>query len=509
MTPEVFPSLSSWEAVASALPAAWMQGARWFRHKSDPITRIAFRDGLDLTPHAAPCSGRVALLVVAVEMASGHSGLYQVPIHLEPGEGKAGSFPVEGGWSVREAVDLPAFHTAVRRLMDTGASLDGARGVFRFERYPVKAPYQSRPLAQTSSNSLVLVKGDDVLKYIRGLEPGVSPELEMNRFLALRGDFVNLPPLTGAVSWLPAEGGECTLAIAQRFVENTGDLWAWTQDFLKSFLDALPPGEDPAEETFVTKRCREYLDQTARLADVLADLHRTLQSTPDDPAFAPQPVTPADLGVWSAAMRSGAESVFERIGRLAPGEGPILRDFFERFPSMRERALEAFGRLSGLDPSGWVKCRVHGDFHLGQALKTVDDFVLMDFEGEPLKAQDQRVARYSPFKDVAGLLRSYNYAAWAALFDWMERHGAETPPPRAETAVLWWNAKVEGVFRRRYLTSAGIAPSAGVDALLALLKLEKAVYELDYEINNRPGWLRIPVSGIGACLQEVFSDERT
>ncbi|MBP7865383.1 MAG: hypothetical protein KA419_05480 [Acidobacteria bacterium] len=497
----------SWEAVVGALPAGWMQAARWFRHKSDPIVSIAFHDGVDLTPHAAPCTGRVALLVVSVGMESGRSGLYQVPVLLGPAPGGDGGFPVEGGWAVREAVDVPAFHTAVRRLMDAGTELRGLRGTFRFERYPVKAPFQSRPLAQTSSNSLVLVKGDDVLKYIRGLEPGVSPELQMNRFFALRGTFVNLPPLTGALSWLPAEGGECTLAIAQRFVESSGDLWAWTQDFLKSFLDALPPGEGPVEADVVTERCREYLDRTTRLAEVLADLHRTLQSAPDDPAFAPQPVTPSDLGAWSAAMRSGAEAVFERIARLAPGEGPILRDFFDRFPSMRERALEAFGRLAGLDPAGWVKCRVHGDFHLGQALKTPDDFILMDFEGEPLKSQDQRVARYSPFKDVAGLLRSYNYAAYAALFDWMERHGADTPPSRAESAVLQWNAGVEAVFRRRYLASAGVAPSAGLDAFLALLKLEKAVYELDYEINNRPGWLRIPVSGIGSCLREVFSDE--
>jgi maltose alpha-D-glucosyltransferase/alpha-amylase len=182
-----------------------------------------------------------------------------------------------------------------------------------------------------------------------------------------------------------------------------------------------------------------------------------------------------------------------------------MRDFHEHLPEIRRQIPDAFRRLAALRLDGWIKCRIHGDFHLGQVLLVGDDCFVMDFEGEPLKAAAQRVAKYSPLKDVAGLLRSFHYAMYAALFDWEERHPLSREAFRAlECRLAEWNRSVEQIFRDTYFAEMGWTESSELSEFLTVLKLEKAVYELDYEINNRPAWLPIPVSGLRACLIEIF-----
>lgn len=503
------PAWPSFAQAASAFPAEWLQAARWFRRKSDPVREVHLLDALELTGGGPAAVERYGLLILNVVFQSGQTALYQMPVRVGSNGGAAGgdgTFPAGPDFFVQEATSLPAFNTEILRLMETNRTVPGVCGTFHFESYPLKGLRQCEALAQTSSNSLVLVRGGTVMKYLRGLDPGISPELEMNRFFATHGDFTSLPPLTGSLTWRHG-GEEYTLAIAQGFIANEGDLWSWTLDFLKSLLNELPPGEDPVPAGIIQAASRHYLQQTGRLARLLARMHHTLASGGGGPAFAPEPVTSQDLQAWGDGMIRTAQEIFGRIGALAPGDTPLLQDFFRSFPSLRQRSLEALGRLSRLDPHGWIKCRVHGDFHLGQALKAGEDFYIIDFEGEPLRAAGERTVRYSPLKDVAGLLRSYNYAVYAALFAWQEKTGAAgTAFQWAEDALLRWNASVEKVFWSEYLAAAGEAVTPGRQALLAVLKLEKAIYELDYEINNRPAWLKIPVSGIGACLAEVLHE---
>jgi maltose alpha-D-glucosyltransferase/alpha-amylase len=496
----------SWDAALSALPTDWLRSRRWFQAKSDNILGVQCLDVLDLTPYAPPPAGVVALVVAAVEMADGTVDRYLLPLALEPAgtppEDEA--FPLSGEWQVREALGVPAVHTALLRLMEARKEVSGRSGVFRGEAFPVRALRQSRPLAQTSTNSLVLVKGDVVIKYFRRLQPGESTELEMNRFLLTHGDFEHLPPLTGAVGWRDRTGTEHTLLMAQLYVESAGDLWHTTQEFLGGVLDELAVRPTADQAAVLAARSESYFRGVRRLAEILAHLHRTLAAAGTDPRFAPEPIGEKDLDAWSRWMSGNARAIFERIVPLAPGEGPEMRDFFRRFPRLRERILSAFSQMTQLRPEGWIKCRVHGDFHLGQVLDTGADFLLMDFEGEPLKAASLRAAKYSPLKDVAGLLRSYNYAIYAALFAARERyHLSEEAYSAWEELLHFWNRRVETIFLDAYWPAAGLARTSDAAAFLALLKLEKAVYELDYEINNRPGWLPIPMSGIGKCLDEV------
>ncbi len=497
-----------WDGLAAAVPPRFFQGARWFRHKADPVRQSRFFDGVDLTPFAPAGRDRLLLALLRVELASGAEALYQAPFRLMEsgagGEETDDAFPV--GWQGAAAVDAvgsDAFQTAFRRLMDEGATLPGRHGRFRFERLPDRAPRQCRSLAATSTNSLVLVRGDDVVKHLRCLAPGMSPELEIGRFFAARGASPHVPPLTGACSYLGDDGQEFTLAVSHRFIENEGDLWEWTQAFLQGYLPACADSPAPADGA-APPSSLGYLEQTAALAEVLAAVHRALGQDGGDPAFRPEPVTREDLGQWADRMRRSAGAVFDRVAALpAPAAGPV-GEFLARLPAVRAEVLAAFAALPGLDPDGWVRGRVHGDFHLGQALKTRNGFVIMDFEGEPLADPAQRRQRHSPYKDVAGLLRSYNYAAFAALFAWRDAGPpvAEARWEKARNDALAWNRAVEKVFRQRYDQAAGMAPTPDLDRLVSALKLEKAVYELDYEINNRPSWVEIPLSGIEACLAD-------
>lgn len=497
----------AWTAAVAALPAEWFRTARWFQAKAEPVRSIRLVDVLDLSPVLPPGNRRLSIALVEVAAGGGAPELYLLPLCLEPagGLGPGATFAVGAGWTVREALDEPVLHAVMIRLMREGLTLAGGRGTFHFESFPSPLWRQVQPLAQNSTNSLILIKADVVCKFIRRLPTGQSPELEMSRFFAAAGTFLNLPPLEGALSYRDVDGREYTLAIARRYVENQGDFWHGTLRFLSHWLH-LPaetqPGtgmEPPLEDD------SGYLNRVRRLAQVLAAMHRTLSAEGLAAAFAPEPIIPADLAGWCCTMGADAAAILDKIASLDPGWHQALRDFHEGLPEMRRQILAAFNRLTGLQPEGWIKCRIHGDFHLGQVLLVGDDCFVMDFEGEPLRTSAQRVAKYSPLKDVAGLLRSFHYAMYAALFDWEERHSPSREAFRAqECRLAEWSRSVEQVFRETYFAEMGWIEDSGLSAFLAVLKLEKAVYELDYEINNRPAWFPIPCSGIKACLKEIL-----
>lgn len=497
----------AWTVAVAALPAEWFRAARWFQAKAETVRSIRLVDVLDLSPLLPPGDRCLAIALVEVAAGDGSPELYQLPLCLEPdrGTGPEPSFSVGAGWTVREALEEPALHAVMIRLMGEGCTLAGGRGTFHFESFPPPLWRQVHPLAQNSTNSLILIKADVVCKFIRRLPAGQSSELEMNRFLAAAGSFQNLPPLEGALSYRDASGGEHTLVIARRYVENQGDFWHGTLHFLSHWLHLLTETRPESGTEPPFKDTSSYLDRVRRLANVLATMHRTLTAEGLEAAFAPEPITQADLARWSGAMAAGAAAILDKIASREPGSHPVMRDFHEHLPEIRRQIPDAFRRLAALRLDGWIKCRIHGDFHLGQVLLVGDDCFVMDFEGEPLKAAAQRVAKYSPLKDVAGLLRSFHYAMYAALFDWEERHPLSREAFRAlECRLAEWNRSVEQIFRDTYFAEMGWTESSELSEFLTVLKLEKAVYELDYEINNRPAWLPIPVSGLRACLIEIF-----
>ena len=308
------------------------------------------------------------------------------------------------------------------------------------------------------SNSSVVFGERLALKLFRKLEPGINPDLEMLRFLTAH-EFPNIAPLYG---WYEYEGEAlaATLAIAQQFVVDGRDGWELA-------LEEIPHRPDV------------FLGRIAGLGRATARLHSVLATDAGDPAFSPQEPSSEFLNLLNATLDDQLEKVFGRLRDDDPNVAPIVGMEQE----VRERiTLPLHGSIGGRS------IRIHGDYHLGQTLYTEDDWTLLDFEGEPARPLSARRQKRSPLRDVASMLRSFSYATWAVKL----QRGLEAPSDFEERA--------RAAFLDAYFTEVepALLPAgeAQVSSLLATLELEKALYELQYELDNRPDWVPIPVAGI-------------
>jgi trehalose synthase-fused probable maltokinase len=322
----------------------------------------------------------------------------------------------------------------------------------------------ARMIESEQSNTSVVFDDQLILKVYRRLEAGINPELEMLRFLGERG-FENVPALHG---WYAYQGrpAESTLGILQEFVAGGLDGWELA-------LDELAEAPD------------RFLARLRRLGEVTGTMHTVLASDPNDPNFAPEEPSLEALGLLTATIDEEIARAFLDLPDDVEALEPIRARGEEVRELLRQRTYSgAAGRI----------VRDHGDFHLGQTLWSDDDWVILDFEGEPARSLAERRRKRSPLRDVAGMLRSFAYAASAVEY----LRGTETP--------LGWEERARSEFLGGYLQSVdpSIVPpgSEAFDKLLSVFELEKAVYELRYELNMRPDWLPIPVAGILRILEE-------
>jgi|SRR5579862_273659 len=347
--------------------------------------------------------------------------------------------------------------------MRSTLKLQGTEGVIDFQPAAGFAQLSQdigvgRLVSSEQSNSSVVFGEELILKVFRRLEPGVNPELEVLRFLGEHG-FENAPALVG---WYEYSGGPltATLGLLQEFVAGTVDGWELALDEIA----------DTPER---------FLDRLPRLGEVTAQLHNALGSDAGDAAFCPEEPSVEALGLLTA-------TVDEEIGRVFLS----LAEDDERLAPIAGRGEEVREQLRFLTHAGSTGrvIRTHGDFHLAQTLVSGDDWVIIDFEGEPARTIAERRRKRSCLRDVAGMLRSFTYAASSTEL----LRGASVPGDWEERA------------RRRFLDSylATIDPTllpagdAAIERLLAVFELEKAVYELRYELDHRPDWVGIPVAGI-------------
>jgi maltose alpha-D-glucosyltransferase/alpha-amylase len=344
------------------------------------------------------------------------------------------------------------------------------------------------------SNTTVALGHQLFLKGYRRLRAGLNPEVEIGCFLTEVARFPNSVPVAGHVEYASADGTVMTLALLQGYVENQGDGWSYTLDYLERFLDqcrtATAPG--PAAEAH-----GGYLALMQTLGRRTAELHRAFAAASGDPAFNPEPLARRDLAAWVKQVREEAAATLDLLGhrraRLSEAEGAAADTVLARRREILERiGTHAPGHVEAL------KTRYHGDYHLGQVLLAQNDFVVIDFEGEPARPLAERRAKHLPLKDVAGMLRSFNYAAYTAL----GRLTAERPEDfaRLEPHARGWEAEAARVFLGAYeeTTRGSGLYGAWEEArgLLELFTLEKAFYELRYELANRPDWAHIPLRGI-------------
>ena len=479
------------EAVQQALPG-YLPTQRWFGDKAREIDAVEIVAAFDIPGLAIPA----AFAVIEVAFRGGGGVRYGMPLAVNPthGAGVVCTVTLDGEQAfVRDALLEPGFRAWVLELLiaadarQTGAGrllIDRPeRNRLRLEKLRSAA---SRVLGAEQSNSSLVFGNDVFVKLFRRLQPGVNPDVELTRFLTVKAGFEHTPPVLGSIAYESPEGDSTVVAVAQEFVESVGDGWAFVIAMLERHIGA---GESPNSGA-------ESKEVARRLGEITAHMHLALARDPWDDELAPESIRMDDTERWRAGYLEMLDAVAAGIRRaqstMEPRTAELAGAFLELSSGLRGRA-EAFDRLLGR-----AKTRVHGDYHLGQLLCTADrDFAVIDFEGEPQRPIAERRLKTSPLKDVAGMLRSFAYARGtvAAKLD------AENDGRAAD--LVGWERLMRTDFLDAYLrTAAGggatFLPSspADIQAAVAAWELDKAVYEVQYELNNRPEWLWIPLSGM-------------
>jgi maltose alpha-D-glucosyltransferase/alpha-amylase len=355
-----------------------------------------------------------------------------------------------------------------------------------------------RRLNVEQSNTSVVVGEAAMLKAYRRVQRGPQPELEIARFLDAVG-YRNTPALLGYLEYEHPAAELVALAIVQQFVESQGDAWGVTLAYLERFFDLRKNMEAATRpDDYHTI----FLERARTLGQRTAELHRAFATPIGDPAFDPEPTTADDLDAWVAQARATAETALAALERERERVPAELRAAGDALLARRD-AIFARIAVPSLGDATVMKTRFHGDFHLGQVLVITDDFMIVDFEGEPGREAAVRRRKSSPLRDVAGMLRSINYAAVAGVRGLATDRAEDT---RAlEPLAHDWERRSAAAFLEGYrntIAGCGSYPSQPDQAqrLLELFVLEKAFYEISYELANRPSWLRIPLEGIRAIL---------
>ncbi len=390
------------------------------------------------------------------------------------------------------------------RWMRTGFALGETGDVLRFsgtqalDAFPeTTGDVPIERLGREQSNTSLLIGDRMILKAYRKLQAGVHPEIEVGRFLTERAGYEHAPAYCGSLEQVDAAGTPVALVVVHELIRNQGDGWSFTIDYLDRYLESAEgwTGDFADEEA-------PYLDYT-QLAHTLgtrtAELHRAFSVATDDPAFRPEKIDARDLAAWSQGLARQAAAAREALEKTG---GNASADVDERIGAVLGSwdAVESLARSLIPRDVDTLKSRYHGDYHLGQVMVAASDFYIIDFEGEPARPLAERRLKHSPLRDVAGMLRSFSYAASTGLF----RVAARARPDVVEAVRPWvrrWEQAAKCAFLDGYRAAIGDCPSYPAEAdteqrLIDLFVLEKALYEIKYEAANRPSWLKIPLQGI-------------
>ncbi|HEX9534801.1 MAG TPA: malto-oligosyltrehalose trehalohydrolase, partial [Stellaceae bacterium] len=494
----------------SALPD-FLQRQRWYPAKNSDTPRVELSALLPF-----PVFGVPTAIAVWQVTPPGQSPLHLfVPLALVPEEqaDPAQAIAADTSYGSRkmrvvEAFSVDAFVRAwIDLLLGGGGEVSGAlrlrtgrTGHLARAGLEAGGGWAIRRGSAEQSNTSIRIGDGAILKVIRKLESGVHPELEVGRFLTETAGFTATPSLLG---WAELDSaalghgalghGAVTLSILQTFVPNEGDGWSWV-------LELLARGAGSGTGDI------EALDEAAswlgRLGRRTAEMHAAFETDTDDPAFRPEPVVASDIRSWVAAAQATARHALDGLAdatRLAPQARGLAEALLVRRDEVAERLQTMLGEVPA-----FAKTRHHGDYHLGQALATGRDAVIIDFEGEPLRPLGERRAKHAAPRDVAGMLRSLAYAAAA------EERGL--PPDLSSTEreavqghLAAWEAQASQAFVDAYFEAArggGFCPQhrADADRVVRFFMLEKALYEIAYELAHRPDWVVIPLRGVLALL---------
>jgi maltose alpha-D-glucosyltransferase/alpha-amylase len=483
---------------------------RWFAAKGRKVDDIRWSESAEwITPEGG---WLMAFLDIVIENAPGQRYFFPLSIAWET----RGYDPMEtlGGVSfarvrskdrvgvVYGAFANPAFPRALVRAMGEGKDVPFGQGRLRFSGtrlYPELAKWINEDVrvpAMEQSHTGVYFGNKLYLKGYRKVEPGINPEVEIGRFLTDASPYPHIAEVGGVVEYVEPDGAATALVLLQRFVENQGDAWSYTVDYLQRTVAQPVHDPQPAEEAASGGPFDFYAAQAHLLGMRIGELHRAFAATTGDPAFDPEPVVAEDVVAWRDAVAADLARTLDALAQRVLPETVAAEA--ERLLAARA-ALEARIRADTAPAPGLTRTRYHGDLHLGQVLRVQADFVIIDFEGEPARTLDERRRKHSPLRDVAGMLRSFDYAAETVIARLGADH-AERIEPLRQAAHAWAVAARQAFVAGYREAAAGVssvpASPDATDQLVELFVIEKALYELRYELDNRPEWVGIPLRGL-------------
>ena len=520
-------------ALEAILPG-FLRHRRWFSGKGRPLRSAIITESIPVTHDGC----RSYLALTQIDYLASDPEMYLIGLSFASESQAAQALSqdgrsilarletAEGSGVLYDAVHDRGFVIALLDLIDREDQISGPKGrvlAIQTEKFDELRgqgmPVEPRVMGVEQSNTSVVFGERLILKLFRKLDVGTNPDLEIGRFLSEHG-FFNTPPVAGALELRSTDLEPRTLGILQRFVPNRGDAWKYTLETLSHTLKqvsaegnqiySLPVpdvgplqliGQEPPSG--LLRLAGSYLHSARLLGERTAQLHLTLNSSDNNPAFSPEPFSPDYQESVYRAMRTMATSILAMLQAHLQRIPTAERNQAKLLLRREDELLDSYRVVLGT-PIDAGRIRIHGDYHLGQILFTGDDFVIIDFEGEPARSLAERRIKRSPLRDVAGMLRSFDYAAHTAL---LGISGTASEKHALNHFVQGWLAWVAAVFLDAYLATcygARFLPAdrGQLETMLDLFQFDKAVYELGYELNSRPTWVGIPISGITRILDQ-------
>jgi len=514
----------------------YMPHSRWFRSKALEIKRVRLTDTIPVSHDAEG----PYLTLANVEYVKGEEETYLLPLALGPkhhsdhspahqphtmlAQVRLGGRNGGGEGVIYDATEDPAFAKDLleiigrrRRVRGEAGELIGGIASGYHADGGLEHIMEPRLLKVEQSNSSIAFGERYILKLFRRPDSGVSPDLEVGRFLTERAKFKHTAPLAGWLEYRVGRAEPRTIAVLSGYVHNHGDAWEYMGRELKRYferaatraeiirapkkpLSALIGDEAPDAEA--QAMIGADIDAARLLGRRIAELHLALASDKDDPAFAPEPLSQFHVRSMYQSMRNMMGANFRLLSERQAAIPAQLKPQIARMMAHQERIATVFDALLKRKGMTAALIRTHGDLHLGQLLHTGKDFVIIDFEGEPARTLSERRRKRPAMRDVAGMIRSFHYAAFGRLFEEVRsRTLGERDFAAMEPWAELWQTWTSWGFLKSYLATAGQAPfvpkeRGELKILLDAFVLEKAIYELGYELNNRPDWLFIPIHGI-------------
>ncbi len=509
---------------------------RWFRSKTSVIRSVSIREDITISDKEQTHH----LLLLEVDYTEGSSELYLLPLSFieeplahrledESPQAVIARIYLEGSTGIiYDGVFSPDFRGKLLKILSRDESIYGVKGQLmtsssrqgRVQFEEKDTSLESFLLKTEQSNTSILYQSDFYLKLYRKVEEGVNPDSEITAYLSNDRQFPNVPPHLANLEYRFPHSEPITLGLLQEYVYNQGDAWNFSLDHLEHYFEALLSHKHEIQtrpeisysyfksdfETIpeMLKNCfgGYFLEMISLLGKITGELHLSLAQETNNSAFRPEPFSTLYQRSLYQSMRHLVRRNLSFLRKNKDTLTDELKEEANNLLSNEQTILTALGRITEQKIHS-QKIRIHGDYHLGQVLFTGNNFVIIDFEGEPARALSERRLKRSCFRDIAGMIRSFHYAAYAALY----KQASIRPDdiPFLQDWIRPWYQITEGSFLKGYLDTVAKAPfipekRSEMDILLNTFLLEKAVYELGYELNNRPDWVHLPIQGIKQIL---------